>query len=65
MKKLLALLIAGAFVVPVMAADEAPKVEKACVTQKDPKTGKDKEVCKNVKKHKKHEGTKIEDAKKK
>lgn len=64
MKKLLALLIAGAFIVPVMA-DEAPKKEKACVTQKDPKTGKEKEVCKEIKKHKKHEGTKIEDAKKK
>lgn len=47
-------------------AEEAkPKVEKACIMQKDAKTGKEKEVCKNVKKHQKHEGTKIEDAKKK
>jgi hypothetical protein len=64
MKKLLAILIAGALIVPAMA-EEKPKVEKACVTQKDTKTGKDKEVCKNIKKHKKHEGTKIEDTKKK
>lgn len=64
MKKLLAILIAGAFIVPSMA-EEKPKVEKACVTQKDAKTGKEKEVCKNIKKHQKHEGTKIEDAKKK
>lgn len=31
----------------------------------DSKTGKTKQNCKTVKKHKKHEGTKIEDAKKK
>jgi hypothetical protein len=41
------------------AADEAPKTKKVCVTQKDAKTGKDKEVCKNVKIHKKHEGTAV------
>jgi len=46
-------------------AEEKPEVKKSCVTQKDPKTGKEKEVCKNIKIHKKHEGTKIEDAKKK
>lgn len=49
--------------VPAMAADEAPKTKKACVTQKDAKTGKEKEVCKTVKVHKKHEGTKVEDTK--
>jgi hypothetical protein len=49
---------------PVQAADEAPKTKRACVTQKDPKTGKDKEVCKEIKVHKKHEGTKPEDVKK-
>lgn len=64
MKALLALVLAAAFVVPAMAADEAPKTKKACVTQKDAKTGKEKEVCKTVKVHKKHEGTKPEDVKK-
>jgi hypothetical protein len=64
MKKLLAILIAGALIVPAMA-EEKPKVEKACVTQKDAKTGKEKEVCKNIKKHQKHEGTKIDESKKK
>ena len=53
------------FAVPAMAADEAPKTKKACVVQKDAKTGKEKEVCKTVKVHKKHEGTKPEDVKKK
>lgn len=62
MKKLLALVLAAAFAVPALAAEEAPKTKKACVTQKDAKTGKEKEVCKTVKVHKKHEGTKVEGA---
>jgi hypothetical protein len=41
------------------------ETKKVCVMQKDPKTNKEKEVCKNVKQHKKLEGTKVEDAKKK
>ncbi len=56
--------LALAVSMPLQAADEAPKTKRACVTQKDPKTGKDKEVCKEIKIHKKHEGTKPEDAKK-
>ncbi len=32
--------------------------------QKDPKTNKEKEVCKEIKIHKKYEGTKPEDVKK-
>ncbi len=66
MKKLTALLVAVAFAVPVMAADAPakPETKKVCVMQKDAKTGKEKEVCKNVKIHKKHEGTKPEDVKK-
>lgn len=64
MKALVALFLTAAFAMPVFAADEAPKTKKACVTQKDPKTGKDKEVCKTIKVHKKHEGTKPEDVKK-
>lgn len=65
MKKLLALMVASAFVMPVFADDAKPEVKKACVMQKDAKTGKEKEVCKNIKVHKKHEGTKPEDVKKK
>lgn len=45
-------------------ATEEPKTKKVCVTQKDAKTGKDKEVCKTIKIHKKHEGIKPEDVKK-
>lgn len=62
MKKLLALVLVAAFAMPALAAEEAPKTKKACVTQKDAKTGKEKEVCKTVKVHKKHEGTKVEGA---
>jgi hypothetical protein len=92
MKKLLALLIAGAFVVPTISyakeepkkaapavtaapaakpADAkkdtapAPETKKACIKTTDPKTGKEVEKCRTVKIHEKHEGTKIEDAKKK
>ncbi len=49
---------------PVLAEEAKPETKKVCVTQKDAKTGKDKEVCKNVKIHKKHDGTKPEDVKK-
>jgi hypothetical protein len=41
----------------------AVETKKACVTQKDPKTGKDKEVCKEIKVHKKLEGTKVPEKK--
>lgn len=40
-----------------------PETKKVCVEQKDPKTGKAKEVCKTVKVHKKLEGTKVPDKK--
>lgn len=47
-------------------ASAEPETKKVCVEQKDPKTGKTKEVCKTVKVHKKLEGTKVpEPAKKK
>jgi hypothetical protein len=67
MKKLLTLLIAGAFIMPVMAADEAPKTKQVCVDVQgkdgkpviDPKTKKPKQDCKTVKIHKKHEGTEV------
>lgn len=41
---------------------EAEK-KKVCVMQKDPKTNKEKEVCKDVKQHKKLEGTKVPEKK--
>ena len=65
MKNLLTLLIAVAFTNVVVAADlpSKPETKKACVTQKDAKTGKEKEVCKTIKVHKKHEGTTIEGTK--
>ena len=62
MKKLLALLIAAAFVMPAMAEGETKKV---CVdVMKDGKPVKDakgntKQSCKEVKKHKKHEATEV------
>jgi len=73
MKHILALLVAAAFVMPAMAQEVKKETVKVCVDVKDkngkdvidPKTKKVKQDCKEVKKHKKHEGTKIEDAKKK
>jgi hypothetical protein len=41
------------------ADQDKPKTKRVCIEQKDAKTGKVKEVCKNVKVHKKHEGTKV------
>lgn len=72
MKKLLGLILAASFATVTMAATtptvevkaEAPKTKKACVTQKDAKTGKEKEVCKTIKVHKKHEGTAVPEKKK-
>lgn len=63
MKKLLALLIAAMFVMPVMAEGETKKVcvdvKKDGKEVKDPKTGKTKQSCKEVKQHKKHEATEV------
>lgn len=42
---------------PVEVKAEAPATKKACVMQKDAKTGKEKEVCKTIKVHKKLEVT--------
>ena len=41
----------------------AAETKKACVMQKDPKTGKEKEVCKEIKVHKKLEGTPVPEKK--
>lgn len=39
------------------------ETKRVCVDQKDQKTGKTKQVCKEVKVHKKLEGTKVPDKK--
>jgi hypothetical protein len=38
---------------PVEVKADAPATKKACVKQLDPKTKKEKEVCKTIKVHKK------------
>ena len=45
---------------PAFAAAETKKV---CIKQTDPKTKKEKEVCRQVKVHEKLEGTKVPDKK--
>lgn len=62
MKKLIASLVLAFALVPAYA-DKEPETKKVCVEQKDAKTGKMKEVCKNVKIHKKLEGTKVPEKK--
>jgi hypothetical protein len=58
--KSLILAVALTFTLPVFAEAET---KRACVTQKDPKTGKEKEVCKEIKVHKKLDGTKVPEKK--
>jgi hypothetical protein len=41
----------------------AAETKKACVMQKDQKTGKEKEVCKEIKVHKKLDGTPLPEKK--
>ncbi len=55
MSKLVALLVAGMMSFGVMAAEK----EKVCIDVKDAKTGKVKQECKEIKKHKKLEGTEV------
>jgi hypothetical protein len=62
MKYLLAIMV-GLFATTAVYAEAETK--KACVKQMDPKTKKEKEVCKTIKVHKKLEGTAIPDGKKK
>lgn len=66
--------LALALAAPVYAADDSkPKTKRVCVDIQgkdgkpviDPKTKKPRQDCKEVKIREKHEGTKIEDAKKK
>ena len=50
MKNLVAVALVGVFAVGMVQAAETKKV---CVKQTDPKTKKEKEVCKTIKVHKK------------
>jgi hypothetical protein len=54
MKNLVTVALAGVFAMGVVQAAETKKV---CVKQTDPKTKKEKEVCKTIKVHKKLEVT--------
>jgi hypothetical protein len=54
--------LALTFSMPVLAEAETKRV---CIEQKDAKTGKTKEVCKDVKVHKKLDGTPVPEPKKK
>ena len=69
MKKLFTTLaIAASFLfsynVAFAEAPKTPETKRVCVMQKDAKTGKEKEVCKTVKIHKKLEGTPVPEKKK-
>ena len=55
MKQLL-IVLALALSVPAFAGGEMKEV---CETEKDKKTGKEKQVCKKIKVHKKVEGEKV------
>lgn len=55
MKQLL-IVLALAFTMPAFAGGESKQV---CETKVDPKTKKEKEVCKTIKVHKKVEGEKV------
>lgn len=57
------LVVLGFSLVGLNNANAAPETKKVCLEQKDAKTGKVKEVCKDVKVHKKLEGTPVPDKK--
>jgi hypothetical protein len=65
MKKLIAILMMSALPLAYADCHAAATEKRVCVKEFDSKTKKEKEVCKKIKVHKKLEGTKIEDAKKK
>jgi hypothetical protein len=64
MQYIIVLLISLLTLPTAWADNHEPKTKKVCVKQTDPKTKKEKEVCKTIKVHKKLEGTKVEDVKK-
>lgn len=57
------IILASALIFGVTTAFAEVETKKVCVDQKDAKTGKTKEVCKQVKQHKKLEGTKVPEKK--
>lgn len=57
MKPLIAIALALSLLAPPTLF--AAETKRVCVEQTDPKTKKVKEVCKDVKVHKKLEGTKV------
>ena len=63
MKNIVTLALVGLFAMSI-GQSYAAETKKVCVKQQDPKTKKEKEVCKTIKVHKKLEGTKVEDVKK-
>lgn len=66
MKKIITALalVLSTSVIACEAKSEAPKeTKKVCIMQKDAKTQKEKEVCREVKVHKKLEGTKVPEKK--
>ena len=54
MKNIIAVTLVGVF---AMGIAQAAETKKVCVKQTDPKTKKEKEVCKTIKVHKKLEVT--------
>jgi len=64
MQYIIVLLISLLTLPTARADNHEPKTKKVCTKQTDPKTKKEKEVCKTIKIHKKLEGTKIPDGKK-
>ena len=58
MSKILALALAAVLSTAAYATEPVKK-EKACVESKDAKTGKVTVTCKEIKKHKKLEGTEV------
>jgi len=63
MKKFLIALNIVAWSLVGYQVDHAAETKKACVMQKDQKTGKEKEVCKEIKVHKKLDGTPVPEKK--
>ena len=55
--------VAAIFAVNVNNPAFAAETKRVCVEQTDPKTKKPKQVCRDVKVHKKLEGTKVPDKK--
>lgn len=71
MKKILSIIFVAGLALPIYAAEPA-KVEtkKVCMDQKDNsgkviknKDGSNKQICREIKVHQKHEGTKVPDKK--